>query len=149
MSAKLPLRDVQLPPSPAFWPPPLGWWLVLLAVLLVLAVLLAWQRRRRRQRQRWERAFDDEVAAAAAGVPRITAIVTLLRRAQRRVEPGSEALQGTAWLARIDPAQALSAPQRELLLEGAYRPEVSADDVEALREWARARFLALLLERRR
>ncbi|KAF1014597.1 MAG: hypothetical protein GAK31_02084 [Stenotrophomonas maltophilia] len=149
MSAKLPLRDVQLPPSPAFWPPPLGWRLVLLAVLLVLAVLAAWQRRRRLQRQRWERAFDDEVAAAATGVPRITAIVTLLRRAQRRVEPGSEALQGTAWLARIDPAQTLSGPQRELLLEGAYRPEVSAEDVETLRQWARPRFLALLLERRR
>ncbi|WMJ70340.1 DUF4381 family protein [Stenotrophomonas sp. 24(2023)] len=143
MSATLPLRDVHLPPSPGWWPLPLGGWLVLAGLLVVAAAVAWWGYRRRARQRRWQREFDDEVAAAAAGAPRIAAIAALLRRAQRQVRPGSEALQGMPWLDCIDPARQLPDAQRALLLEGAYRPQVDADGSVALQAWARARFLAL------
>lgn len=149
MSAALPLRDVQLPASPGWWPPAPGWWMVIVALLAVAAAVGWWQHRRRLRQRRWQHAFDDEVAAAEPGAARVAAIAALLRRAQRQVQPGSETLQGQEWLARIDPAQALTDAQRTLLLDGAYRPQVDAGDSDALQVWARQRFLALLQASRR
>jgi len=64
-------------------------------------------------------------------------------------QPGSEALHDQAWWQRIDPKDDLAEPQRRLLAEGAYRPQVAADDVAEVRRWARERYLQLLQERRR
>jgi len=70
MSANLPLRDVQLPPAPSWWPPAPGYLMIggVLLLLLVAMAFLWWQRRRRRQR--WLQLFDHELAttADAAGV---------------------------------------------------------------------------------
>lgn len=149
MSANLPLRDVQLPPAPSWWPPAPGYLMVGGAVLLVILALalLWWQRRRRRQR--WLQAFDQELATTADATAELAAIAGLLRRAARQAQPGSESLRGDAWWQRVDPKGTLPDTRRSLLAEGAYRPRVDASEVAAVRSWARERYLAMLLERRR
>ena len=149
MSAGLPLRDVALPPSPSWWPPAPGWLMLAGAVLLVLGIVLFIRERRRRRRQRWLQLFDQELQAAPTAAAELAAIAGLLRRAARLAQPGSEALHDQAWWQRIDPEDDLSEPQRRLLAEGAYRPQVAADDVAEVHRWARERYLQLLQERRR
>ena len=149
MSANLPLRDVQLPPAPSWWPPAPGYLMVGGAVLLViLALAVLWWKRRRR-RQRWLQAFDQELATTADATAELAAIAGLLRRAARQAQPGSESLRDDAWWQRVDPKGTLSDARRSLLAEGAYRPRVDASEVAAVRSWARERYLAMLLERRR
>ncbi|WP_286069681.1 DUF4381 family protein [Stenotrophomonas sp. 57] len=149
MSATLPLRDVQLPPAPSWWPPAPGYLMiggVVLLVVLVLAVI-GWQRRRRRQR--WLQAFDQELATTTDATAELAVIAGLLRRAARQAQPGSESLRDAAWWQRVDPKGTLPDARRSLLAEGAYRPRVDASEVAAVRCWARERYLAMLLERRR
>ncbi len=148
MSAALPLRDVQLPPAPSWWPPAPGYLMIGAAVVLVLLVI-AVVRRRRRRRQRWLQLFDQELAATTDAAAELAAIAGLLRRAARHVAPGSESLRDDAWWQRVDPQGTLPAAHRSLLAEGAYRPRVDSNDVAAVRSWARERYLAMLLERRR
>ncbi|MDA5342566.1 DUF4381 family protein [Stenotrophomonas maltophilia] len=149
MSANLPLRDVQLPPAPSWWPPAPGYLMIGAAVLLLLSVVafVWWQRRRRRQR--WLQQFDRELAACTDGAAELAAIAGLLRRAARQARPGSESLRDDAWWQRVDPQGTLSDARRSLLAEGAYRPRVDANEAAAVRSWSRARYLAMLLERRR
>jgi len=119
------------------------------AVLLVLGIVIFIRERRRRRRQRWLQQFDQELQAAPSAAAELAAIAGLLRRAARLAQPGSEALHDQAWWQRIDPKDELAEPQRRLLAEGAYRPQVAADDVAEVRRWARERYLQLLRERRR
>ncbi|HYQ25256.1 DUF4381 family protein [Stenotrophomonas sp.] len=149
MSAALPLRDVALPPSPPWWPPAPGWLMLIGALLLVLGIVVFIGQRRRRRRRRWLQLFDQELQAAPTAAAELAAIAGLLRRAARLAQPGSEALHDQAWWQRIDPKEQLAGPQRKLLAEGAYRPQVAADEVAELRGWARERYLQLLQERRR
>ncbi|MBH1833176.1 DUF4381 family protein [Stenotrophomonas maltophilia] len=149
MSAALPLRDVQLPPAPSWWPPAPGYLMVGAAVVLVLLVIAVLMWRRRRRRQRWLQLFDSELAATTDAAAELAAIAGLLRRAARRAKPGSESLRDDAWWQRVDPQGTLPGARRSLLAEGAYRPRVDSSDVAAVRSWARERYLAMLLERRR
>lgn len=149
MSANLPLRDVQLPPAPSWWPPAPGYLMIGGAVLLVILVLaLLWWKRRRR-RQRWLQAFDQELTTTTDATAELAVIAGLLRRAARQAQPGSESLHDDAWWQRVDPKGTLPDARRSLLAEGAYRPRVDASEVAAVRSWARERYLAMLLERRR
>ncbi|WP_295572614.1 DUF4381 family protein [uncultured Stenotrophomonas sp.] len=149
MSATLPLRDVQLPPAPSWWPPAPGYLMIggVVLLLILLLSLLWWKRRRRRQR--WLQAFDQELATVTDATAELAAIAGLLRRAARQAQPGSESLRDAAWWQRVDPQGTLPDARRSLLAEGAYRPRVDAGDVAAVRSWARERYLAMLLERRR
>ncbi|HIE1100292.1 MULTISPECIES: DUF4381 family protein [Stenotrophomonas] len=149
MSTALPLRDVQLPPAPSWWPPAPGYLMIgaALVLLLMVAAFIGWRRRRRRQR--WLQLFDQERAVASDAAAELAAIAGLLRRAARQAQPGSETLRDAAWWQRVDPQGTLPEARRSLLAEGAYRPHVDAGEVAAVRSWARERYLAMLLERRR
>lgn len=149
MSANLPLRDVHLPPAPSLWPPAPGWWLIAAAVLLLVAIPVLLRARRLRRERAWQRQFDAELQAAGEGPLRLAALVELLRRAARESRPGSELLQGEAWLQVLDPASALAPAQRHLLLQGAYQPVIDAAQLATFERWARARYVALLRERSR
>lgn len=102
------LRDIHLPPDPAWWPPAPGWWIVLLVVVL----FGAWALRRWRSRQgrrRWRRgvfAELDRLAADDASAPdpvRLAGgISLLLRRASLLIDRRAAALSGEAWLAFLD-----------------------------------------------
>lgn len=149
MSANLPLRDVQVQPAPSWWPPAPGYLMIggVVLLLLVVAAFFWWQRRRRRQR--WLQLFDQELASTADAAAELAAIAGLLRRAARQAQPGSESLRDDAWWQRVDPQGTLPEARRSLLAEGAYRPRVDVNEVAAVRRWARERYLAMLLERRR
>lgn len=141
---ELPLRDVHMPPSPPWWPPAPGWWMLGAVVVLLLAGWLAWHWRKARRRRLVGRLFDQAVAAAPTPAAQVAAISALLRRAARRVEPGADVLDGEAWLALLDRGlaqQPFSHGPGALLRDGAFRPEVDARAVDALRVPARARFI--------
>ncbi len=137
------LRDIHMPPAPAWWPPAPGWWIALVALLVAAGGLAWWLARRRRRARAVARLFDDALAQAATPGERVAAISGLLRRAARRIDPHADRLQGEDWLRFLDQgrAQPTLAGHGPLLLEGAFRPDVPADQVEALRIAARARFM--------
>lgn len=141
------LRDIHTPPAPGWWPPAPGWWL-LLAVVLAIAVFVWWYRaRRKRRREALLRVFDETVAAAREAPAQIAAMSELLRRASRRRDPKADRLEGEAWLQFLDAGtrgRAFSDGPGRLLLDGGFRPQVPAAELEALRGVARQRFLRLM-----
>ena len=70
-------------------------------------------------------------------------------RATRR-RPGAELLQGEPWLRFLDGPQSrsFSAGAGRVLLDGGFRPQLEADQFDAVRVLARARFLELMEGRR-
>ena len=143
--ASLPLRDIHLPPAPSWWPPAPGWWGLAAALALVLVFALAIRWRRQRRRRALQRLFDDTIAAAPTPAARVAAMSGLLRRAARRIHPGADTLAGNDWLRFLDQSgrtPVFQSPSGKLLLDGAFRRDVSDADVDALRGIARERFLA-------
>jgi len=143
MGEDLVLRDIHLSTAPDWWPPAPGWWLVAGALLLLVAGLLAWRLRRRRHRQRLLALFDRETGLADPAAT-VAAISSLLRRAAREHHPGADRLEGEAWLALLDQgrdAPRFAGARGELLLQGAFHPDPPAEDVAALRQVARERFV--------
>lgn len=140
----LPLRDVHEPAAPPWWPPAPGWWIVFGVLLAVVAVLVWWRWRRARRLRLAARLFDDTVAAADTPARKVAAISELLRRAARRRDPAADTLDGDDWLRLLDsglPQPVFAEGPGALLLDGAFRPAVDGDAVDALRVAARARFL--------
>jgi len=148
------LRDIHLPPAPAWWPPAPGWWLLAAVALLLLAgSALLWRRaRRRRQYRAGILAEVDALAARHAGDAQALAagLHQLLRRVARAHDPAAARLRGAAWreaLARV-PVDA-DTLDRLLALEPAmYRPHPydTAAALDAMRRWLRA---ALAMQGRR
>ena len=143
------LRDIHLPPDPAWWPPAPGWWM--LGALILLALLVgAWQWRRHRsallqRRQilseldrlalRHQRERDD--AALANGLHQ------LLRRVARRHDARAATQRGEAWRETLM-RMPIDAAALEVLLaldQQIYRPQVAFDHaaaVAAARQWLRS-----------
>ena len=138
------LRDIHGASAPSWWPPAPGWWLLLAVVMAAAAILLVLRLRRRRRDRAIARLFDDALAQAGSPTAQIAAISELLRRAARSRDPDADTLQGEDWLRLLDadskqPVFATEAGA--VLVEGAFRRDVSEADVAELRDVARARFL--------
>lgn len=144
------LRDIHAVAAPSWWPPAPGWWLVGVAVLTVLAGFLWRHWRRRRRHARIADIFDQAIAAAPSRPQAVAAMSELLRRAARLHDPQADRLQGDAWLVMLDrglePA-VFNTPQGRLLLDAAFRPDVHADEVQALQRIARLRFILWMMQR--
>ena len=144
------LRDIHAATAPSWWPPAPGWWLVGAAVLAVMAGLVWRDWRRRRQHARIAAIFDETIAAAPSRPQAVAAMSELLRRAARLHDPQADRLQGEAWLAMLDrglePA-VFNTPQGRLLLDAPFRPDVHADEVDALQRIARMRFIRWMTQR--
>ncbi|MHB1272844.1 MAG: DUF4381 family protein [Rhodanobacter sp.] len=142
------LRDIHLPPDPAWWPPAPGWWLLGgLSLLALLAVAWLWQRHRRTQRRRQQvlaeldrlllqHQHDDDQAALASGLHQ------LLRRVARRHDAAAAHQRGEAWrqtLARV-PVDAATLERLLALDQAIYRAPASFDHAAAslaVRQWLR------------
>jgi len=146
---QLPLRDVHLPPSPAWWPPAPGWWWLGAALALAMLAWIGWSAWRARRRRRWLAWFDAD-SGTGTEPERLAEISSLLRRAARRAEPGAELLQDEPWLRFLDGAgrRDFSAGAGRVLLDGGFRPQLEAGQLDAVRKLARARFLELMEGRR-
>jgi hypothetical protein len=145
MNDTLVLRDIHQPAAPPWWPPAPGWW-VLAALLVAIAAVPAWRAwSRARRRRAHALLFDRTLREAATPAAQVAAMSDLLRRAARRRVPHADTLLGEDWLHVLDDGSPnrgfLDGPGR-LLLDGAYRRDIDAHAVEALRPLARARFLA-------
>lgn len=146
MNETLVLRDIHQPAAPSWWPPAPGWW-VLAVILIGLAAVPAWRAWSRARRHRALAAlFDRTVHDAVTPVAQVAAMSDLLRRAARRHVPHADTLLGEDWLRVLDEGAPttpgfLDGPGR-VLVDGAYRRDLDAQAVEALRPLARARFLA-------
>lgn len=150
MDPSLVLRDLHASAVPSWWPPAPGWWL-LAAALLIALLAMAWRiHGRRRRHARIVALFDDAVSNAASPPQAVAVMSELLRRAARRHDPQADRLEGEAWLALLDTGQArpvFDSPHGRLLLDGAFRPQVPAEEVAALQGIARARFIAWMTVR--
>lgn len=138
------LRDIHAASAPAWWPPAPGWWLLFAVVIAALSILLALRLRRRRRERAAARLFDDALARADSPTAQIAAMSDLLRRAARRRDPDADTLQGEDWLRFLDAGlkqPVFATGTGVVLVDGAFRRDVSEADVAELRDVARARFL--------
>lgn len=146
----LALRDIHLPPAPPLWPPAPGWWLLAACIVAAVTVVLVLRWRRRRRHAASAARFDAALAQAASPPAAVAAMSDLLRRAARLHDADADRLQGEDWLARLDagdPARPFTDGPGRLLLDGAFRPDIDARAVDALRPLARARFIAWTVPR--
>jgi hypothetical protein len=142
------LRDIHLPPPPAWWPPAPGWWLVFALSIAVLA-WVSWRLLRRAAQRRAKRVLRHEYdrirhdhPSASDAARQVAALSELLRRAARRHQPQALTLKGEDWLAFLDgdeEGDPFSRGPGRLLLDGPYRPVVASEDADALAEVVRAR----------
>lgn len=134
-SAALPLRDIHLPPAPAWWPPAPGWWLLVAVLLLVALGLVLLSRRSRRLRFRREALQKLAVLEKDLQLPPaklLAELSTLLRRAmlcsfERKECAG---LTGDNWLNFLDRGFKDSPFSSELgrcLAKGPYQPGCDYD----------------------
>lgn len=138
------LRDIHAASAPSWWPPAPGWWLLFAIVLVAAAIVLTLRLRRRRRARAIARLFDDTLAQAGSSTAQIAAMSELLRRAARRRDPNADTLQGEDWLRFLDAglkAPVFASGMGAVLVEGAFRRDVSEADVASLRTIARMRFL--------
>jgi len=144
--ANLPLRDIHLPPPPAWWPPAPGWWvLAALAIALPLA-WLGWRHLRERTALRRAALRElDALRRQALEPARLAQEVSLLlRRISLALDPAHAHLTttGEAWLARLRAlAPGLEQGFDEALLVAPYAARADIDTsalLAALERWIRA-----------
>ena len=152
-ATELVLRDIHQPPAPSWWPPAPGWWWLGAALLACALLVYAWRRHRALRRARMAAEFDGPVDRSPTPAAQLAAMSNLLRRAARRHHSDADALEGDAWLQALDtpvstrlpraarPSNEFSDGPGRLLLDGPFRRDVDAREVEAVRDIARARFL--------
>ncbi|WP_201315826.1 DUF4381 family protein [Dyella sp. EPa41] len=138
------LRDIHMPPAPAWWPPAPGWWIVTaLALLCVGAGLWLWRRHRRRRasEQALVAAVDALVARHRQRPQQLAAgLHALLRRAALRLDGANSRQGGEAWRATLASVMQ-DAPTLDtlMMLEAAmYKPKADFDidaAAAAVRRW--------------
>ncbi|OWW22681.1 DUF4381 domain-containing protein [Noviherbaspirillum denitrificans] len=140
------LRDIHLPPEPAWWAMPEVW--VLASVVIAVAAWLLFRRVRYRRLRHALRALSVLEAAHARdndAVHLARGLSQLLRRYAAGCFPqaGVEGLTGSAWLAFLDAhggGNTFTAGAGTVLESLPYRASGSADTralVEAVRQWLR------------
>jgi heme exporter protein D len=139
---ELPLRDIHLPDSVAWWPLAYGWWALLaVLIILVLVAILLYQRNKLLRLSAITKAREE--------LARITSeyqqnrdplllsreLSVLLRRLSISLFPRTEvaSLTGSEWLKFLD-SQVQGAPftqgQGRMLIDAPYRQRVESDEVK-------------------
>jgi len=146
------LRDIHLPPPPAWWPPAPGWWMLaaLLAMLLGFALYKFVQRRRRQAARRLALAeLDRCIAAAGSNAAALAAALShFLRRMALREAPAAAAFSDERWLAWLDArlgGEDFSRGVGRVLLDAPFNPAVAFDSAALtalVRRWTRVALTA-------
>ncbi len=143
-SPQIALRDIHQATAPPWWPPAPGWWVLFAFVVVVAAAVWILRRRKIRQIRALEAMFDNTVDAAQTPAAQVRAMSELLRRAARRKQADADTFDGETWLRFLDTGYKVPVFETgagRMLVDGAFRPEVDAEDVRALRDVARTRFI--------
>jgi type VI protein secretion system component VasK len=140
------LRDIHLPPAPAWWPPAPGWWMLAVLVLLLIGGAV-WFARKHRRVLRQRRAVMSELDRVATQYEKdadaaalITALHQLLRRVARRHDLRATQQGGEAWrrtLSRV-PLDESVLDRLVALDQWLYRPPAELDHaaaIGAVRSW--------------
>ncbi len=142
------LRDIHLPPDPAWWPPAPGWWALAALILLALVIgVWQWRRYRRTRRLRQQVLLElDQLTLRHHRDGDASALASELHQLLRRVARQHDALatkqRGDAWqrtLARM-PVDAATLDVLLALDQQIYRADVAFDHaaaVTAVRQWLR------------
>jgi hypothetical protein len=146
--AEIPLRDIHLPGSVAWWPPALGWWLVAGLAVAGLCALWLWRRHRTRTALRRRVLCElDAIGRRHTESGDAGALSRELSRLTRRLVLASSgdgnpaSLSGEQWIAFLREYSGdcvLPGALAAVLAEGAYQPSPHLDGdeiVAAYREW--------------
>jgi hypothetical protein len=141
---ELPLRDIHLPESVAFWPLAYGWWILIFTVITVisLAVFLYLRYRKNRlsaitlARQEYTR-ISGEYQQHNDAIWLAAQISILMRRLSVSLFPRTQvaSLTGDEWLSFLDnqvPDQPFASGTGRVLVDAPYREKISNDDAEEL-----------------
>ena len=142
--AQIVLRDIHPAVAPAWWPPAPGWWIAAALVVAIIAAMWILRRRKIRQIRELEAMFDRTVDAAQTPAAQVRVMSELLRRAARRKQGDADTYDGGAWLRFLDSGYRVPVFDTDagrILVDGAFRRDVDANDVRALRGIARTRFI--------
>lgn len=118
--------------------------MVIAAVVVVAGTVAFFAWRRRVRRQALERLFDDALSQAGTPSEQVAAMSGLLRRAARRRDPAADRLEGDAWLRFLDDGlkqPVFAAGAGAVLVDGAFRRDVTDTEIDGLRRVVRDRFL--------
>ncbi|MEO5829474.1 MAG: DUF4381 domain-containing protein [Rhodanobacter sp.] len=140
------LRDIHLPPMPAWWPPASGWWMLAVLALLLMGGAV-WVARKHRRVLRQRRAVMSELDRVATQYEQdadaatlISALHQLLRRVARPHDPHATQQRGEAWrrtLSRV-PLDESVLERLVALDQWLYRPPAQFDHaaaIAAVRSW--------------
>ncbi|MEE9343674.1 MAG: DUF4381 domain-containing protein [Gammaproteobacteria bacterium] len=139
------LRDIHLPPVPAFWPPAPGWWIIT-ALAIVMAFWL-WHKLRRHQALKKQcheilsllDAIDEQKSGLSAYVSNLSIFMrrlALMRYPQQQVA----SLTGEDWLAFLDKTGGkgqFSNGPGAILANGPYQADIAKIDTHALKKLVR------------
>ncbi len=135
----LPLKDIHLPDSLAWWPPAPGWWLLPIALLLLsMAIRWVWKRLARKTAVHAARRLLKNLGGENDTLQTLTDLSALLRRTAMSIDTRGKVagLQGSAWLDYLDrslPEQPFKLGVGRCLADAHYRPSLPDDvDIPAL-----------------
>ena len=141
------LRDIHLPPPPAWWPPAPGWWLlagICIFVIIFASGYLRKHLRARRVRTAVLRELDRCIESARADPSALAAALSqFLRRMALRETPAAAAYEGERWLEYLDtrsPGAEFRHGVGRQLVEAPFRPGCEYDTVALIalvRRWTR------------
>lgn len=141
---ELPLRDIHLPESVAFWPLAYGWWILVFMIIAMIALTVFFYLRTRRNRlsaitmARHECSrINNEYQEHNDALRLVKQVSILMRRLSISLFPRTQvaSLTGDEWLRFLDeqiPGPVFIAAKGSVLIDAPYREKINRDDAEEL-----------------
>lgn len=142
--AELALRDIHLPPEPAWWPPAPGWWILSLLVIVIALITYYFYRRHLRRQQSALNIARQELEKLCTEFDThknqrqlVADISILLRRLSISAYPRSDTagLTGEEWLRFLDSdlqEKPFSRGAGRILVDAPYRPAIEEGEIQPL-----------------
>jgi hypothetical protein len=151
---QLPLKDLHLPDTIAWFPPAIGWWLVIVLIPVLIA-LLYWFYRRITRKTAIKSAkilLASIKNSSIDNAQKLTELSALLRRVAISITPRTQtaALTGQAWLAFLDSSltdEPFTKGAGQCLASAPYRPSAPSQQeisqlISLCEDWLKAQKLS-------